>query len=296
MTIINPEDLTAVALRVFAAPKRPHKAGQNFVYIGFDGINGSGKSTIIKALAKRWPKALLNREPGGSPGFGSAEIVNARQELRRLILSEISDPTTLAYLLAADRHLQTTAISKLGEMTKQVVGELSNQPGTQIQSRSDGATTDSHSPSLNTNNLSRQEDLYTDDQFLCSGNNVQLILQDRTFLSTLAFQGYGSEMDLQFLLKLTAISCPIKPDFIFLFDLPIEIAVARTRGRNAAEHDQFEHLDLAYHERVRQGFLQTAKECESSVIVVNATHPSDGVLSSVVKYLDVIITIAAKGR
>lgn len=296
MTIINPEDLTAVALRVFAAPKSTHKAGPNFVYIGFDGINGSGKSTVIKALAKRWPGVVLNREPGGTPGFGSAEIIKARQELRHLILSEISDPITLAYLLAADRHLQTTALSSLGAKTKQVIGGLSNQPDTQIKPVNSGVTTDSYSPSLNMNNLGGQDDLYTMSNLLCTNNEVRLILQDRTFLSTLAFQGYGSKMDLRFLADLTAISCPIKPDFIFLFDLPIEIATARAHGRKTNEHDQFEHFDLEYHERVRQGFLQAARECEASVILVDATHPSDEVLGNVAKYLDVVITIATDSR
>jgi dTMP kinase len=87
-----------------AAVKRPSGRGK---FISFEGGEGSGKSTQIKLLAQRLEaaklRAILTREPGGSPG---AEII------RHLVLSGMGkllgpEAETLLFAAARDDHVRT---------------------------------------------------------------------------------------------------------------------------------------------------------------------------------------------
>jgi dTMP kinase len=87
-----------------AAVKRPSGRGK---FISFEGGEGSGKSTQIKLLAQRLEaaklRAIVTREPGGSPG---AEII------RHLVLSGMGkllgpEAETLLFAAARDDHVRT---------------------------------------------------------------------------------------------------------------------------------------------------------------------------------------------
>src|SRR5437879_13568056 len=87
-----------------ATVKRPSGRGK---FISFEGGEGSGKSTQIKMLADRLAatklRAIVTREPGGSPG---AEII------RHLVLSGVGkllgpDAETLLFAAARDDHVHT---------------------------------------------------------------------------------------------------------------------------------------------------------------------------------------------
>ena len=87
-----------------AAVKRPSGRGR---FISFEGGEGSGKSTQIKLLAQRLEaaklRAIVTREPGGSPG---GEII------RHLVLSGMGkllgpDAETLLFAAARDDHVRT---------------------------------------------------------------------------------------------------------------------------------------------------------------------------------------------
>jgi len=74
------------------------------MFITFEGIDGSGKSTQARLLADRLPDAVLTREPGGSPGA---------EEIRRLLLTGDTDrwsaETEILLFTAARRdHLEKT--------------------------------------------------------------------------------------------------------------------------------------------------------------------------------------------
>jgi dTMP kinase len=97
-----------------AAIKRIHGRGR---FISFEGGEGSGKSTQIKKLAERLEaskvRALITREPGGSPG---AEII------RHLVLSGMGkllgpDAETLLFAAARDDHVSTVIQPALGQGT-----------------------------------------------------------------------------------------------------------------------------------------------------------------------------------
>jgi dTMP kinase len=84
------------------------------------------------------------------------------------------------------------------------------------------------------------------------------VLCDRYVDSTLAYQGYGRGLNLPFLRELcNAATGGLEPDVTLVVDVPVEVSRARTRSRERAV-DRLESEDDAFHERVRQGYLELA--------------------------------------
>lgn len=92
----------------------------------------------------------------------------------------------------------------------------------------------------------------------------QWVLCDRFSDATLAYQGFGRGLDAAFIGSLNAFSaCSLVPDLTVLFDLPVEVGLARAKRRATgvepeAAEDRFEHEDCAFHNRVRRGYLALA--------------------------------------
>ena len=104
---------------------------------------------------------------------------------------------------------------------------------------------------------------------LAEGN---LVICDRFFDSTLAYQGYGlghgEAEPLAFIRDLIALT-PLKPDLTLLLDLPREVARQRLTRRGDAP-DRYERLDEAFHLRVADGFRRIARAAPERIVVVDA--------------------------
>jgi dTMP kinase len=201
------------------------------MFITFEGIEGSGKSTQIKRLAA-WLEAKggavkLTREPGGSE-LGLA--------LRRILLDAANtDIVSRAelFLYLADR----------AQHVKQVV-----QPALE---------------------------------------QGKVVLCDRFTDSTVAYQGYGRGLDPQMLHSLNEASVDgVSPDLTVLFDLPPEVGLVRARSRNeeqgASETEgRFEAEELAFHHRVRDGYLKLAERFPERIKIVDATGDEGAVFDAV---------------
>ncbi len=101
----------------------------------------------------------------------------------------------------------------------------------------------------------------------------EVVICDRFADSTLAYQGYGAGQSIEALRALAGyVVGDLVPDLTILIDLPVEEGLSRKR--NSAEINRFEStLDLAFHRRVRDGFLAlSAAEPERFVVL-------DGLLS-----------------
>jgi dTMP kinase len=100
------------------------------------------------------------------------------------------------------------------------------------------------------------------------------VLCDRFTDSTLAYQGHGRGFDLETLRVMNAFATgSLVPDRTLLLDLPYETGLARVRQRGLAT-DRIESAGEAFHRRLREGFLQLAKEEPGRFAVVdsNATQ------------------------
>lgn len=97
------------------------------------------------------------------------------------------------------------------------------------------------------------------------------VVCDRFADSTLAYQGYGHGLGLDFIQDLTKLAIGgFTPDLTLVFDLPVEEGLRRATGRGGAE-DRYERMGTAFHERLRQGFLDIAKRDPDRCAVIDAT-------------------------
>lgn len=98
------------------------------------------------------------------------------------------------------------------------------------------------------------------------------VICDRFADSTLAYQGYGHGMDRIFINRLyTAVLGARQPDWTFVFDLDPATGVQRALKRHTSEN-RFEHMDMDFHRRVREGFLKIAQQNPHRCHVIDANQ------------------------
>jgi len=94
----------------------------------------------------------------------------------------------------------------------------------------------------------------------------EIVICDRYYHASMAYQGYGRGIPLDFIRKLTDLVCdPYRPDLTFLLDIEPEVGLARARARNhrrIENEGRFEAEDLEFYNRVREGYLELASEDE----------------------------------
>jgi dTMP kinase len=111
----------------------------------------------------------------------------------------------------------------------------------------------------------------------------KVVVVDRFFDSTLAYQGYGHGADLDQLRAVTAFAVgDLRPDRTFLLDLPVEAAEGRAATRKPGRAwDRFEAEARAFHERVRAGYLELAEAEPRRFAVIRADRDVDAVFADV---------------
>ena len=118
----------------------------------------------------------------------------------------------------------------------------------------------------------------------------KIVLSDRSFYSTYAYQGYGRGQSLSNLEKLTEIAVgDTKPDLVFLLDLPPEIGLARKRSQS--QFNRLDAEDLNFHQKVREGYLDLAKKDEKRWKIVDATKSPEEVHSEILSLLEPLLSL-----
>ncbi len=83
------------------------------------------------------------------------------------------------------------------------------------------------------------------------------VVSDRYVDSSLAYQGYGRGLALHLLRAVAELATGgLRPDLTLWLDLPVEAGLARAASRGG--HDRLEAEELAFHQRVRQGYATLA--------------------------------------
>jgi dTMP kinase len=190
-------------------------------FITLEGGEGTGKSTQAKRLAleleKRGIKAVVTREPGGSPGA---------EQIRRLFVEgepgrwDALTETLLLFAARAD-HISRTI-----------------------------------KPALS------------------SGSWV---ISDRFTDSTYAYQGVGRGVDRETIRRIETISvADFRPNLTLVLDLPVSIGLERANARRSGEN-RFEGFDMAFHEKLRQAFVDIARRNGDRCVVLDAGGSEDEV-------------------
>jgi dTMP kinase len=114
-----------------------------------------------------------------------------------------------------------------------------------------------------------------------------VVLLDRFFLSTYAYQGVGRGLPAEALRQANAVATEgLVPDLTVLLALPADVGLARASRRG--ERDRMEQAELAFHERVARAFVEFATpawqrahpEC-GPIVTVDATRSEDDVFEAV---------------
>jgi len=96
-----------------------------------------------------------------------------------------------------------------------------------------------------------------------------IVICDRFAHSTIAYQRYGRGLDLGLIEAVNNIATQgLRPDLIVLLNIAAEQGLARKRLR-----DRFEKEQIAFHQRVRQGYLEMAKKDPGRWLVIDAALP-----------------------
>jgi dTMP kinase len=206
-------------------------------FITFEGVDGSGKTTQLKALENhlvaRGRPCISTREPGGT---ALGRLI--RQALLEDGKQPVASPAEL-FLYLADRaqHVQEVILPAL--------------------------------------------------------ERGRVVLCDRHTDSTLAYQGYGREIDLGLLRSLNDIaSRGLRPDLTLLFDCPVEIGLSRTVQRQfeaaskRRREDRFEREKIEFHEKVRKGFLELARAEPQRFRIIDAARSAPEVEREVKEIID----------
>ncbi len=96
-----------------------------------------------------------------------------------------------------------------------------------------------------------------------------VVICDRFFDSSLAYQGHGRGLNLDFLREVTwEATGGLRPHITVLLDLDPKLGLQR--AANVGTPDRLEQADLTFHQRVRQGFLAFAEQEPERFLVVDA--------------------------
>lgn len=107
------------------------------------------------------------------------------------------------------------------------------------------------------------------------------VVSDRFADSTRAYQGAGGDVDPAFIARLEAqVVGDTRPDLTLILDLPVEEGLRRAASRGLGEA-RFEAKGTAFHETLRQAFLDIAAAEPERCLVIDAARPPQAVAEAV---------------
>jgi dTMP kinase len=205
------------------------------MFITFEGIEGSGKSTqmrlLIPVLESKGYECVPTREPGAT---------RIGEKIRAILLDANHTtllPITELLLYEADR----------AQHVREVI-----------------------EPALAAN---------------------KVVVSDRFFDATTVYQGYARGYDLKLIEHMHGMVLGhLKPDLTIILDLPVELGLKRAwkriRNQDAGpREDRFEQETLAFHEKVRKGYLTLATLEPERFRVIDASRDPEAVHDDIVALL-----------
>ena len=98
----------------------------------------------------------------------------------------------------------------------------------------------------------------------------EVVISDRYYDSTIAYQGYGHQQDLEQVRALVKYATGgLVPDLTVLLDVDVEVGLGR-RKQNGVEWNRMDAHEVEFYQRVRAGYLEMVKQEPSRWVVVDA--------------------------
>jgi dTMP kinase len=120
-----------------------------------------------------------------------------------------------------------------------------------------------------------------------------VVISDRYMDSTLAYQGYGHNVDLNDLRQLLAfVTGGLKPDLTLLLDVDATVGLQR-RQNSGGEWNRLDAYALDFHKRVREGYHELAKVEPQRWETIDAGQSPEMVQSAIQKIIEVRLPLAS---
>ena len=117
-------------------------------------------------------------------------------------------------------------------------------------------------------------------------NSGKIVLCDRHTDSSVAYQGYGREQNIDNINMLNELAVNgVHPDLTIVFDIDTETSMERV----GAEKDRLESAGIEFHKRVRNGYLEIAKKNPQRIKVVDASQTIEDVQLDVIKIVEEVL-------
>ena len=121
-----------------------------------------------------------------------------------------------------------------------------------------------------------------------------VVLCDRYVDATMAYQGFGQGLELETIRDLNALATGgVVPDLTLVLDLDPAVGMTRIGGRSL---DAFEKMDLAFHRRVREGYLEIARAEKRRVVVLRAEQDPNALHTAIVTAVDELLARRESAR
>jgi dTMP kinase len=113
----------------------------------------------------------------------------------------------------------------------------------------------------------------------------EVVISDRYYDSTIAYQGYGHQQDLEQVRALVKYATGgLVPDLTILLDLDVEVGLGRKKKDN--EWNRLDAYTVEFHKRVRAGYLKMVEAEPDRWVVVNAELPWESVQQDLRKVIE----------
>tara|TARA_Y100000768_G_C23974101_1_gene682109 strand:- start:17 stop:607 length:591 start_codon:yes stop_codon:yes gene_type:complete len=117
-----------------------------------------------------------------------------------------------------------------------------------------------------------------------NNSTADYLLLDRFFDASLAYQGYGRNLSIELINKLVDfIDCP-SPDLSFLIDISVEEGFARKINDKI---DRIESSGYDFFNKVRNGYLEIAKNNEDRFIIINGSKTVNEIHNNIIQNIDI---------
>ena len=128
----------------------------------------------------------------------------------------------------------------------------------------------------------------------------KIVLCDRFYDSTTAYQGYGRGLNLDYVRKIIEFAVgETRPDLTLFLDIPLELSLKRRAIRKNENNgkpksvtnennlrDRFEEADIEFFKRVQQGFHKIAEKEPKRIKTVDATKPIEEVFKNICEIVE----------
>ncbi len=117
----------------------------------------------------------------------------------------------------------------------------------------------------------------------------KIVLSDRYADSTIAYQGYGRQLDLNLVRRITEMATGgLKPDLTFLIDVTVEEGLARRKAgaRRGEEWNRMDSLSREFYERVREGYFELMRQEPQRWVLIDGTGPVEAVQNELRRKMD----------